>query len=426
MTKLKVMDGKFYDISFRLRSRAGDFSCPDGELASTSGCIVSDSDSLYSDDNDEFGALVGEYASEMPPVPEVSFALVRRPLSGWHVHPDTYPVKNVSSSKSDTDSWGKVAREVLAQFEADALGQSLFTSPFFIMGAWRLKTGGLVSHSNPVLLVPNTGSPLLSLVSDLTTTPQDMRVARALGSIYWQLSLPEQLRDWVGKIDSLEILVSRQQQLYDKSRDFNYALRGTTDSYCESLDTTLGIISRQIVCTEPLSNIWRPAAADATVSDSSLSSLNAFYTVASFSLGSLAPITSYAPLEVNCGNLATIYSGQSSIKDISSSTAGNTKNPVIVASGDDFSLHTRPFKLSGASRLKSLRKVFLRGHFNPREVSVSVYGSRDMLHWYLLGKRNGGGTVFLNTVRSRFYRFVIEGTPGAGSTFEGLSIYMES
>lgn len=417
------MDGKFFDIPFLPLSALSDFACKDGEIASFSGCIMTDRSAIYPPSGDQpSSGLLQELLGERPPAPEVTFALSRAVLPGWHINYDAYPLKHMNCSSPSAENWGEIATELLDRFETEALGQNLFTSPFLVMAAWRLKNGALLSPSSPVVMVPNSTFPLVSTAGSIDSSSLDLRVIAALCSLFWKISLPEKLREWVGKIEGIEILLSRQQKFYDPSRKFLYATRVSPQGYSLSLDPATSSIVSTPVCTEVQPVAWIPVAAGPEVAGSSLSSLDSFFTVSSIPLGSLVPIGDFQPVDHNCGNLAYIYSNNPSLRDISAKSDSVIKYPLFMAIGGEISLITRPMKLSDAGLFKRVRKAFLRGNFIPQEINLSVYGSRDMRHWYLIGKRSGGSVLFLNPVSSRFLKLKIEGTPSAGSTFEGFSL----
>lgn len=416
------MATKSYDFPFLSRSYRSDFSCRDGEIALAEGCIPTDSDSLYTSDGAD-PDYISPYEGEEPPAPEVRFALSRTILPGWHVSTDNFPARTLNCPDPSIESWGKLAGDLLKQFTAEATGCSLFTSPFLIMAAWRLYDGRYVSPSSPVVLTPNSSAPVVAAAVSPGVVNQDLRIPAALCVPVWKISLPEQLRDWVGLILSLDILVSRQQQLYDPAAVPVYGTSVTTDSVCIALDPAIGKVTEQQVCTAMLPYAWKTVAASPSVADSAISSLSAFYTISSLPLASLSPMGEYGNVEFNCGNLATVYAGEPAVRNLSGSSAASRQEVTLVSTGEPLRITTRPFKLSGAGVLKSVSKVFVRGHFQPSGLTVSLYGSRDMRHWYLLSRRKGGAALYLNKgCGSRFYRLEIEGETSPGSTFEGLTI----
>lgn len=108
------MGSKFFDLQFLTRSDSSDFSCKDGEIESCQGLHIEaagqriDTDGNY---NSNLGATV-----EIPPTPQVEFALKRTILPGWHSYPDLYPSKTVAATKPTMDYWNKMALSFSCDF----------------------------------------------------------------------------------------------------------------------------------------------------------------------------------------------------------------------------------------------------------------------------------------------------------------------
>lgn len=561
------MGSKIYDIPFRTPSSLSDFACTDGELLLTDGAIITDASGVINSDDASSGyEFNSDFSPQTPPPPDVRFALKRAILKGWHPFPEAFPSMTMVNGDPTPESWGRIAKQLLQDFEREAVNQNLLTSPVRILAAWRLADGSFISPSHPQTLVPNSEPPIVSAVDSPDNEELELRIAAALGSLQWRISLPESLRDWVGKIISLDIMVSSPQQLYDPDKSFIYGRRVTSTNYTESLDAEGSSVKTQ-VCTQTLPYAWKPVSASPLVKNSVIASLNEFFTIASIPLGDLKPIDSFRELSLNDGSLTDAYSSEayqpsyamqalegavgairfkgrtilwgprmkhdpsndsyiwvseksdppvfedSMLQDLECGeiialcrafrTAGlvATVSPTmyvftsegvflfkengkglfseaglmardvlsspealqvlahsvrfVTQSGDTaiidgttvrlLSSHntetgaggeiitvkttglpvhivTRPLKLSGAGEFKYVRRVFLRGDFHPGEISLSVCGSRDMIHWYLLGRRKEGAVVYLNPVGCRFFRIEISGTPSPGSRFEGLTI----
>lgn len=648
------MKEKYFDMPFRARSSESDFSCSDGEIASLDGAeiVVGDaSDSSGSQNPDEEEDALKpdytiDYVPSLPPPPEVRFALVRDILKGWQASADSFPAVTVANDDSGIEDRGKRALEILRRFNSAASGQNLFTAPFLALGVWKLKTGAYISPSVPVMLIPNSSLPVVSEGSALDSQETELRITAALGKLYRQISLQENLREWVGKIESLEIMVSSPLRQYSEDKAMIFGKRLNCDSFGLFLDVAAGKSSEIRISTETISQGWIPDSAPSSVKVSSPARLDEFYTIASIPLEDLRPQETYSELIFNCGTLSECYATPSRrpsfamssfrksagaipfkgkilawgpelqspafaslqqsmgnycegvqprwifhpdpkakeyqytdsaglrhklplhshpslygayfwrgfsaigeedelaatvktgvreeslpgylwisdkselpvfedcklkdaecgevrglcrafrnsglvattvptlyvfssegiflykenssgdfmdaglvakyiLPDISrlevlpkgvrftttagelillsgssvkvlSSEGGNgvsaSKTVMVKSSGGELKLVTRPLKLSGASLVKQLRRVFVRGQFESGRLNVSVYGSHDLRHWFLMARRRRGAAVFLNRFESRFFRIEIEGTAEDGSLFEGLSL----
>lgn len=400
------MGSKFFDIPFLTRSSDSDFACKDGELELTS------TDSILP-------------SRGLPPKPEVNFALCRTTLAGWHIHPDVYPTKSVVASEATLNCWTPLASQLLAQLQSDATFQHKFVSPVFVTAAWKSVSGIYLSTSDPVLIIPNSMVPLVALDSDILREEAELKIAGAVGSLYMQLRAPEYLRDFVGIIDSLEILVSEPLQKYDSLIAFLPSKRVTTDSFCESLDPATGAISRERICTEILLLAWRAAVSGLTDFDSTEGCTDRkFYPFASIPLSEVDLADKWTEVSENSriirmsNGIAAGKSYQEILKD--SSAPSKSRNYIVEGDGSVIDVMTRPLKLNGAGEFKRVRKVYVRGRFDSSNLTVTVYGARDLNHWWLIGKRKGGTTVLLPDSSHRFYRVGISGLLKTGENLQGL------
>lgn len=304
------MDGKFYDLPFRTSSGLSDFACHDGEIKGIEGAFVSQAN------DDTEGNIFSQpfqyeknYKPVLPPEPLVEFSLSRATLEGWHPYPDAFPTQSISTNGYSYDDLGKKAVGLLSRFNAEALSQNLLSSPVFVMAAWRLNSGALVSPSPPMLLIPNNAAPAVATDDSPDAPEMDCHVVAALGKIVWRITLPESLRDWVGRIGSLEVLVSRPLQLYEPSTGLVYSRNVMTDNFTLCLDSATGQSAEQSVCTRTLSHAWLPVKAGSSVKDSHPASLTDFYTISSIPFGELIAYDDFKVLNIN-GSLADSYSSQ--------------------------------------------------------------------------------------------------------------------
>ena len=231
------MDSKIFNIPFRTKTSASDFSCKDGETE------ISSSDFDFSE-------------TSPVPVPRIEFGVVRDVLHGWHINPDVYPAKTLIATDPGMEYWNKLAAKLLVQFQSEAASQSLYVAPFYAMAAWKTYDGEFLSPSTPVLLIPNSEIPVVTTAGDLSNREVEFRVAGALGRLHYKLTTPETMREQVGRVESLVIFASEPLQKY---ADYDYLLplkQVATENYCEELDPATWSVNRRRICTETLPIGW--------------------------------------------------------------------------------------------------------------------------------------------------------------------------
>lgn len=421
------MGSNFFDIPFRLPSSESDFSCKDGEIVEASNLLVGD--------EDVSGILSPDHSSDTPPVPLVDFALVRDILKGWHMMADDFPAKTLNASTPSMEYWNQMAAQLLTQFKTDASRQHLFVAPFYALAAWKMADGRYLSISTPSLLIPNSDVPLVATFEEISAMEIEMRIAAAVCSLYFKMKAPEQLRQWVGKILSLEIFVSSPLHNYDTYNSLLPFRRATTLSYCRQLDLSSGDISDVRVCNVTLPQAWRAnikGIGEEDLNDAGIVSENSLYELTFYP---------FATLPLSRIDIADKWgkAGQSGIGDhlysgimkgisfkelVSSVQSTNTSSKPITlrGKGEEFRVITRPIKLSGAGAWKQVIRGFLRGNYSPASVILCIYGSRDMLKWWKIGERRGGSVVFLPHSFFRFYKVEVSGTLAEGETLEGFNL----
>lgn len=421
------MGSKFYDIPFLTLSDDSDFACKDGELFSVSNVILQDTTGKERTLPD----LSSSEESSIP-VPDVDFAIVRDILRGWHPLAYDFPAKNLVASEPSLGYWTKLAAQLLSQFQNDANLQNLFVSPFLVCAVWKSTEGKFLSSSVPILLIPNSEVPLVSTTSDISASELEFRIAGAVCSLYFRMKAPEGLRDFVGKIESLEILVSQPLHRYDSYNAFLPSTRVTTSSYCRSLDLADGVVADRRICTEILPLAWRAnlngvslGNIDLPISDEMLSGIK-FYPFAEIPLRDVDLATAW----INVRNSSFVklengmFPGTDYGKLISKDedSAAKSCKVTVKGTGKEMKVTTRPLKLSGAGELKAIRRVFLRGRYTPSAIRISVEGSRDMINWWCISKRKGGSAVLLPHSSFRFYRVSIYGYLSDTDNLQGITV----
>lgn len=393
------MDSKFFDIPFRTISSDSDFCCKDGEVLISDDESVSD---VFTDSSINLTDLI-------------SFALVRETLPGWHVNPDVFPMKTLIASEPSMEYWTKLASQLLSRFISEADNNSLFVAPFYVMAAWKTKSGNFLSPSQPRFMIPNSSVPLVATDGDIRSSELDFKVAGALGCLYFKMKTSEILRDYIGKIDSLVILVSSPAQSYDSYHSFLPEKHVTTVSFCESLDPKTGEIAKRRICTETLGLAWK-----ANESETIKSNTLKFYPFAEVPLSEVdlaREWTRCEPINSDYKEIKASYSYDEILKSSNDFKGGLT---IIEGNDEEIDITTRPLKLSGAGKLKRVTKIYLRGKYTPGNLKIKVLASRDMLKWWCISSRKGGTVVSLPGSLFRFYKVNVSGFLAQGENLQGI------
>lgn len=395
------MSSKFFDIPFRKISSDSDFICKDGEIFLADNVIIKEGQDTA------FPYLEG--LDTHPPVPEVDFALVRTTLPGWHIHPDNYPVKTLPASDPSMEYWTKLGAQLLSQFRSEADMQNKFVSPFYAMAVWKTVTGHYLSPSLRQLMTPNSAVPLVATDGEITAKELEFKIAGAVCDLYIKMRAPEILRDWVGKIASLELLVSNNLHSYDSFQAFLPSKHVTTDSYCESLDLSTGVIAKRRICTDTLSLAWKANTRELRDEIQGIK----YYCIASIPLGEVDLYEDWKSIGDKGFGIRDYGFG---IND-----EGLSMTCAVWGTGEEMRLVTRPIKLSGAGELKKVRWIALRGNYDPSKLTVTIHASRDMMQWWPVAKRKGGTVLFLPHSSFRFYKIEISGHLAETQNLQGLS-----
>lgn len=411
------MDSKFFDIPFRPFSGDSDFICKDGEISeATNVTFLSDSGEIANPANDFV----------IPPIPDIDFALRRTVLPGWHIHPDVYPSQTIPASDPSMEYWTKMAASLLVQFKSEAELQNLFISPFYVAAAWRMADNTYISPSSPVLITPNSKVPLVGTTGDLASSQPEFKIAGAVGELIFKMRAPEILRDWVGKIMALEIFTSQPLHSYDTFYSFLPGLNMSTDSWCECLDESKGTIKRERICTDTFPVGWKAVVKGSlnldNLTDFSETKFFPFASVPFRDIDIADEWTSTAEKNAIVIPEKGLYPGLK-FGDIASPKAEKPKSHTLTLQGidKDVTVKTRVIKLSGAASLKRVMHVALRGNYTPSAITITIYGSRDMIRWWTVAKRKGGTMVSLPRSPFRFYQVEISGLLRSGENLQGLS-----
>lgn len=404
------MAKKIYDIPFRYPTSLSDFICKDGEIEGADNVTLTTSEESSS----ATGNLPLPFQT-LPPEPDISFGIVRDVLNGWHLAPDMYPSKTLSASSPSIEYWNKMAGIFLSQFQTEAISQNRFVAPFYVMAVWKTFDGIYHSPTEPVLLTPNSEAPLITTDGDTSVSELELKVAGAVATLYSKFKTDENLRDWVGKIESLEIFVSEPAHFYD-TRDVLLPLkRVATESFGIYLDPASGNFSKSRICSETLPLAWKAKTYIKTKPEEL-----SFFPFASVLLSEVDTMTSWKQLQ----SITDIDNRKSfKIADIKNPQGKSFQSDIVTVTGKDleFSVTTRPVKLSGAGNFKKIRKAFLRGNFTPSRITFSAYASRDMQNWWKVSSANSSFLLLPDSF-FRFYKIKITGFLSSSQSLQGITL----
>lgn len=398
------MDSKFFDIPFRSLSTDSDFLCKDGEAV-----------------------ISGEGASTAP-VPGAVFAIVRDTLPGWHQSPDVYPSKTVPASEPGMEYWNYMAARLLEEFDAEAKLRNLFVAPFFVMAAWKTLSGEFLSPTEPVLMVPNSEPPLVATDGDATEKELILKIAGAVCSLYFKTDAPEALRDFIGEIETLQILVSTPLHTYERSEALLPGRHVSTDSRCISLDLATGVVDERRICTEILNMAWKMPAKGAGAgfeeAGNAYRSLK-FYPYAEIPLEHIDRMNAFTSLKSGGNGIRIVNGAYPGIpyEKIAGINEGEIKSQpaIIEGRGKRIRILTRAIKLTKGAEYKRLRKARLYGNFNPQGITFSVEGSRDMKTWWKIAETKDSDVLGFPPAGFRFFRVEIEGVLPKGNDLQGVT-----
>ena len=419
------MNGKFFDIPFRTLTAQSDFTCPDGEVATATN-VSGLSSSGENIDSSSFTDLK-DYPA-FPPSPEVNFALVRSVLPGWHLLPDLYPTKTVVTERPGLESWTAVASSLFSRFKTEAWNNDLFVMPFYAAAVWKTYDGAYLSPSNPVLMIPNSDVPLIATDGDTADTELDMKVVGALCNLHFKVKTSEALRDWKERIESLTILRSEPLQRYDSVSSFLPIRRATVDSYCESMDPATGVVAKRTICTQTLPLAWRANRyGKLGADDGEEYEGKTFYPFASVKFGNVDLAGDWINLSAGSGLVRMAGNAEGiKYKSLTGGQGSDSRSETVqfIGTGNEVRIITRPLKLGGASLLKRVISIHLRGNYTPSKLSMAVYASRDMIKWWKVAKREGGTVVVLPRSPFRFFKLKITGRLEVGENLQGFSVVL--
>ncbi len=153
----------------------------------------------------------------------------------------------------------------LNKYLAESSANNNFTQPFFVRYAFRLFDGSHAMLSAPVLMIPNSGKPLikarslasvdgvLSIKNEIIFPPAKLMLRILKGA--------DQLKKWKSIITHIDIFVSPQIYTFDQNQDLTFAHRVTEDRKNFTHMGTATAISTE---TRSEVNHHRPAAGSIT------------------------------------------------------------------------------------------------------------------------------------------------------------------
>ena len=155
---------------------------------------------------------------------------------------------------------GKIASAVLDRFRKDARRQNLFTEPFFVICALRLKGGERIMPPPTMLMIPNSESAPVAGSTDFSADEMRMSVAAAVCRLQWRVRIPDTLRDFE-EVTHVDILVSDEMPLSDRKSEWKSYHRLSFGGFTHSLSPDGGCGEKRIT-EDALVQCWRQEPMD--------------------------------------------------------------------------------------------------------------------------------------------------------------------
>lgn len=313
------MDKMIYSIPFKVRSAKNDYVCDDGEIAGAVNLHFQNG-SLKSYSRQEAHHLPALADSpfvdgelQKPPLPEPEFALLKDVVEGWHIHADMLPSKIVDApavGKGETPGekdWGVRATETLADFEVAAKRQNLFTQPFFVMSAYRLADGTHICPSPPILMIPNSGAPMVEGSADFSVASMKMSILAAPCRLQWRVKIPELSEKWNSLITHLDIFVSVPIYLYDQKGTAKGYHRAECQNFTHSIDSS-GNAGEHRIYSSVIVQGWQAPPIDDAIVAQNVIQTNSFFLISELSLSQLSTLHNFENVKFNRGGLPILSS----------------------------------------------------------------------------------------------------------------------
>lgn len=303
-------DMKRYAIPFRPASSRSDFACNDGEVSIADNLIADFSES--SENSESSGCSENSGSSEdsggvrmtMPPAPEAEFRLKYDVLDGWHIHPDMLPSRLMPKGEGSEAGWGKIASAVLDRFRKDARRQNLFTEPFFVICALRLKGGERIMPSPTMLMIPNSESAPVAGSTDFSADEMRMSVAAAVCRLQWRVRIPDTLRDFE-EVTHVDILVSDEMPLSDRKSEWKSYHRLSFGGFTHSLSPDGGCGERRIT-EDALVQCWRQEPMDEADMLAAMLTAKDYRVIMEIPVENARSVEEWEDVVFNCGGLSSL------------------------------------------------------------------------------------------------------------------------
>lgn len=316
------MGNKIFSIPIKARSAKSDYACADGEIAGAvnfhfqNGALISSSEEAVNRLPSLADSPFIDGELQRPPLPQVEFSLLRSVVEGWHIHPDMLPSKIADApamGKGETPGekdWGVRAMETLADFETAAKRQNLFTKPFFVMCAYRLKDSSHICPSPPILMIPNSGAPMIAGSADYDVATMQMSVVAAACRLQWRVKIPEIPLKWNGVITHLDIFVSEPISLYDSKEAPKGFHRVKCENFSHSVDS-YGAAGEHVINSDVMAQAWQPSAIDEAIISNIIINNASFRQICEVPMPQISTMTNFEDVKINRGGLSILTSMES-------------------------------------------------------------------------------------------------------------------
>lgn len=429
---------KTYSIPLKSRSAKSDYSCPDGEIAGALNLTFVNG-SLTDGSLTGSNPVIDGVESELLP-PAVEFALRQGVVPGWHIHPDMLPSQimdapSVGKGETPTESdWGARALQAVAAFEEDAMRHNLFTQPFLVMAAWRLTDGSHAAPTKPVMMIPNSGAPVVEGSSDFSVPTMKMNVIEAACSLQWKLKIdgeaispksPILNANPKSPIAGIDIFVSEPISLYDPKEQAKGYHRFECTNFTRSIGAD-GSDGDRMIYGNTIVQGWKAPALEAGYVAYKFNRVKTFSKIAAIDVADMGSTEGFQEVVMADGCLKVLWTMEAYAPEFTINSEDETQGITddswkdFIPSdwnvdSDDFTTDgewsvfvTRPLKLDEPEGRKQVTGVTLRGVYDRREVSMALYGSENLMDWRLLVRADCGVITGLWSTKSRFFRLAVK------------------
>ena len=230
----------------------------------------------------------------------------------------------------------------LNKYMADITAENLFLQPFFVRYAYRLFDGSNTMASAPILMIPNSSSPLIK-IDKLENNNNTLKCSSSIfytpaSLVYRILSDTSCLKDWKDLITHIDIFVTPQIYTFDQSEDLAVTHR-LSDSIINNKFSHIGTFTTsntrgdgfeaednhrhndyssplnsyfipqtnvETQSTTPSGPFWHVKSKSMKEIESGITSSSLFYRIASIDFDDIVRMNNFSKIEIEGKSLSTL------------------------------------------------------------------------------------------------------------------------